>query len=334
MILEDRKALLEAEKRIDRLAEGFVAAQVLFTACGNGLFSLLETPRSAAEVAVAAGWSPQATGRLLDALVALRLVTREGDGYLNAPIASSCLVPGGPGYQGNIIGHLRNVSRSFTGLEEVLRTGRGDGLYETALTGEDLRTYILAMDDISRHEPEEILRRVDLSSCRRLLDLGGGAATYSLAFLSSFPGMRAWIFDREEVAAIARERVAPTSVAERVVFLEGDILKDGIGGGYDCVFMSNLIHFFSPENNRLLLAKCREALVPGGLLVVKDYFVEEDRTAPPYALMFGLHMGVSTAEGNTYSLGELSSWTEDAGFAEGRAVPLNSKSRLWVAARR
>ena len=110
--------------RINALSKGFINSQVIFAANEAGVFPLLEEARSAEDVAEAVGWPPRSGRMLLDALVALELVTKTGGLYRNAPIASMCLVPQGPAYQGHILRHHKYMSSAWLHLEVVLKTGR------------------------------------------------------------------------------------------------------------------------------------------------------------------------------------------------------------------
>ncbi|HEO70367.1 MAG TPA: hypothetical protein ENN80_03825, partial [Candidatus Hydrogenedentes bacterium] len=117
--------LPDSVQRLTDIAEGFIRAKILFVANDAEVFALLETPRTAEEVARAVGWSPRGTRMLLDALVALELATSSNGRYRNAPIASECLVPGAPYYQGDIMRHRHNGWQNWSRLTEALVAGTG-----------------------------------------------------------------------------------------------------------------------------------------------------------------------------------------------------------------
>lgn len=326
----DRSSFREWSSRIDALARGFTMSQVLFAANDAEVFSLLEKPRTAEEVAAERGLHPRGARMLLDGLVAMDLLAKRDGRYQNLPVASACLRPGQPGYQGHIIRHLQHVSARWARLAEAVRTGTAPGVEETRPGPEQLRAFILGMSDIARWSAQEVLEAVDLSGRRHLLDLGAGPATYAITFLRAHPRMRATVFDRPEVIAIAREEVARADLDDRVSFIGGDMTADAYGTGYDLVLLSNIIHAFGPSVNRAVLRRCREALEPGGLLIIKDFLVEDDRSGPPFGLMFALNMLVGTEAGDTYSRAQIEEWTREAGFVDGRALDLTPQSRLWI----
>ena len=110
----------------------------------------------------------------------------------------------------------------------------------------------------------QVVRAVDPSSVRRMLDVGGGSGAYSIAFAKANPKLRARIVDLAAVAPIAQGHIDEAGVADRVSIRTGDLRSDALGEGYDLVFVSAICHMLSPEENRDLLRRCRAALEPGG----------------------------------------------------------------------
>jgi hypothetical protein len=95
----------------------------------------------------------------------------------------------------------------------------------------------------------------------------------------------------------------------------GNYLTDGLGDGYDMVFLSAVVHINSFEENRELVRKAFHALNPGGRIVIQDFVMDEDRTSPPMGAVFALNMLVNTAHGDTYTEREIREWLSSAGFA-------------------
>lgn len=323
--------------RVNALSTGYKQSQILFAAVEAGLFSLLEEERDAEEIAKEVGWHPRGARMLLDGLVALELIEKQAGTtagparYRNAPIASACLVPGRRGYQGHIIKHQENSWETWGRIEECLRSGTCVDSARRERDSEALRAFILGMSDTARISAEDMLRLLDLSNYERLLDVGGGPATYSIAFLETYPTMRATLFDLPDVVEIAQEEVALAGLTGRFSFVCGDFLTDDLGHGYDLVLVSNIIHSLSPNENRTLLKKCCDAMVSGGLLIVKDFLTDPERTGPPFALLFALQMLLHTPAGDTYSTAQVEAWTREAGFSQGGLIDLTPHSRLWLA---
>lgn len=314
---------------INTISNGYKKSQILFTALNAGLFDMLETCKSASDIAHTLNWSERGIAMLLDGLVALELIEKSEGHYKNTPMASACLVTGGIAYQGDILHHNANSWNSWEALPERVRTGTGEPQGENR-TGKALRSFILGMNNIAKLSASELMEVADLSRYGSVLDLAGGPATYSIAFLQKYPALKATLFDKPEVIEIAREQVLQAGLDNRFSFLPGDCLTDDLGNGYDLIFMSNIIHSFSNEDNQRLVRRAFEALMPGGTLIIKDFILENDRSGPAFSLIFALHMLVHTPAGNTYTFEEVQSWTDAAGFNPGRALPMTPQTRLWL----
>ncbi len=328
--MDNLQQLRDWTGRISGIANGYKLSQVLFTALNGGVFELLQSPATADEVANALQWSKRGTAMLLDGLVAVDLVDKQDKRYCNNEVAAACLVEGGAAYQGHILRHSNASWDAWKTLPERVRTGTcGDASEDWS--GEALRNFILGMRDIAQISAREVLEMVDLAGYTNMLDLAGGPATYAITFLLAHPQLRATLFDMPDVIDIAREEVAAAGVQDRFNYIAGDCMRDSLDDGYDMVFMSNIIHSFSLEENAALVKRVYEALAPGGTIIIKDFILENDRTGPAFALIFALHMLVHTPAGNTYTFDEIKDWTDNAGFVNGRAASLTPQTRLWVA---
>jgi hypothetical protein len=85
------------------------------------------------------------------------------------------------------------------------------------------------------------------------------------------------------------------------------------------VWLSNVVHAYSPANIRRIFARAFAALSPGGILVLRDFMLDDSKTEPPFAALFALNMLVATGEGGSYSENEYRGWLAEAGFTEIRS---------------
>jgi 3-hydroxy-5-methyl-1-naphthoate 3-O-methyltransferase len=316
--------------QINQISTAFRQSQILFAALDADLFSLLEEPHTAAEVAQERTWDTRATRIFLDALMGIDLLAKSDDRYIDSPAAAQCLIPGRPAYQGNIVRHQRSSYETWGHILDCVPTGQAAPRTEPQRSPEELSNFILGMADIAHLSAQELLGAVDFSPYSHILDIGGGPGTYSIAFLEQYPGMRATVFDRPEVLEIAKEQVGKAGLLDRVTFMPGDLTCDSFGSGYDLVLISNIIHMLGADANRALVRRCREAMESRSMLVIKDFLTENDRSGPPFSLLFALHMLLNTGEGDTYTYEDVAAWTDEAGFMAGFVVDLTPQSRLWV----
>ena len=96
------------------------------------------------------------------------------------------------------------------------------------------------------------------------------------------------------------------------------------------ILVSAICHMLSPTENRDLLRRCRRALAPGGRVVIQDFILEEDKTAPKWAALFSLNMLVGTEGGASYNESEYRTWLGEAGFHEVTRVRLPGPRGLML----
>ncbi len=331
----------ETYKKIEKLtslARGFQPAVVLTTAAEYELFELLaEGPLSPEQVAAAKGLDARATGIVLHALAGMRLLEKEPDGrFTLSELAAELLVRGKPWYQGDIIRHTGHLIERWAQLPQVLKTGRPGAGGCPQDDKRQRRDFILGMSNNARLSAAKVGALLDLGGVRRMLDLGGGPGTYAISFCEQVPGMRATVFDLPAVIdEVTREQVELAGMSDRIDFRRGSYLNDDYGSGYDLVFISNIIHSLDEAGCRELVRRSREALVPGGRLIVKDFLLDEDMVDPPFSSLFAVNMLVGTEGGRCYSLDEVRHWLSELGFGDGVTVAeLTPQARMVIGIRR
>jgi len=217
----------------------------------------------------------------------------------------------GPRSKRSLLLHHRNCWEEWTGLEEKIRGGKG-GPRKPPEYQED---FIRGMEDNARERAAHVAGRIPLRAGERVLDLGGGPGTYSIALVQQTPGLRSTVLDLPGVLEITREIVEQHGCADRVALMPGNYLMSSFGSGYDAVLLSGMMHRETADTCRRLLRKAFDALEPGGLVVVSDVFFESDKkNTPPFAIYFALNMMLTSKEGSAHAKTEMVRWATEAGF--------------------
>jgi len=299
------------------LASAFQRSRALLTAVELGVFAVLgEDGHTSTQVAQALGTADRATDRLLNALCALGLLAKREGRFFNGPLAARYLVRGRPEYLAGLM-HTAHLWETWGTLTEAVRLGRYVVSHLLEARGPDwIRAFIGAMHWRACQQAPGVVALLDLSRVARLLDVGGGSGGYAMAFARARPALRAVVFDLPHVIPLARDYIGQEGLGDRVETVPGDFSTDSLGGGFDLVFLSAILHGYAPGQNRQLLRKCAEALTPGGQLVVQDFIMEEDRTHPAFGALFALNMLVGTEGGDTYTEAEVREWVEAAGLGD------------------
>lgn len=301
------------------LLSGYQKSRILISAVSAGIFEALAGARllSVEEIALATHTAPRPLRIVLDALTGMGLLEKRGELYFSSPDAREFLEPGSPYFMGDIALHHDNLWYSWSTLDTVLRSGERVPRDKVAFPyPPDVRNrhFIQGMKNLAALSLPAILEGLDLGGRTHILDLGGGPASHSIAFCRKWPHLQATVFDTPDGVRIGHENVKEAGLEGRIHFLEGDFLTDPLGDGYDVVFISSIIHMFDDDTNRHLISRCAQTLDPGGLLAVKDMFVDEERTGPLQNLLFAVNMLVGTEGGDTYPRSRVQSWFESAGL--------------------
>lgn len=289
-----------------KLWGGFRASRVVLTANNYRIFDHLKAPKIAGDIARIICADPRATEILLDALTAVGLLKKSRGAYRNTETARKFLLKNSPLYQGDMLLHADSLWKSWSGLDEVVKTG-----LPNRSGGRDYDSFIRAMHNNAVFRAKAVISAIDLKGVRRALDLGGGPGTYSMELARK--KIEVTLFDLPEAITIAKQIVSEHGI-KNINFAAGDFHSDDIGAGYDLVFISQIVHSLSIEESQALIAKAREALGPKGRIVIHDFLLEKDRAHPVPAALFSVNMLVNTAGGRSYSVQEMKAWLTKAGF--------------------
>jgi SAM-dependent methyltransferase len=308
-------------ERIMQLATGCWATAIVGAAANLEVFTHLAAGEATPdELAGLAGISGRGARTLLDGLVALGLVELREGHYRNAQEAADFLVEGRPGSITGFAKFMFADMGSWAGLTEAVRTGAPvkDATSDTAenpmweqlvpaIASQAVPVAMIAANTL------ELAGAGDVS----ILDVGGGSGIYSAIWLGLNPSARSTQLDWAPVNAIARGLVTRHGVADRFSCIDGDFHTTDFGtAAYDVAVYSHIAHQESPAANVAIFAKFRNALRPGGTLVVSDFVVDDDRTGPPFPLLFASEMLLNTVQGSTWRRPDYRAWLAEAGFTE------------------
>jgi len=316
---------------INHIASNYRDSIVLLVTVKEKLFSYLgKSELSAEQIAKKLQWNLRATAKLCNALIGLRLLEKKNGKYSNTQLAKDYLIKGKPFYQGNILEHNWHLIHRWIRLDEVLRTGKPIAEPRKRYqNNKELEAFILGMKDLAKQSAQALLKKIDFSNCRKMLDLGGGPATYSIAFTKAYPKLHATVLDLPNVIPIAKKEIK-NNKATRVNTKIGNMLDGNYGKGYDVILLSSIIHSFGPEENQKIIRYCSESLIPGGMLIIKDFYCNEYRTAPHSSLLFAINMMLGTEKGDTYTISEVKYWMQSAGFIKITQESIDARSGILI----
>jgi SAM-dependent methyltransferase len=305
----DAPRAIQEPREISRIAYGFMASKALFAALNLDLFGRLANgPRSLDELVRETTIAPSRLRKLLTVCVSLGLLeTRDGGRYANAPASQSYLVRSAPAYFGDYYRFQidRQIYPRFEHLDAALR-GDGRGFYGLMEDPTEAEYFSRAQHSGSLGPAHVTAKLVDLSGCRRLLDVGGGTGAFSIALCRRYRELTAAILDFPNVRPVAERYVRESGLEARIAFLPGNALEVPWPDGQDVVLMSYLVSAVAEKRVDQLLDRARRALVPGGQLLLHDFMVEDDGGGPLSAALWLLSSVIIDPDSVTLTPGWLS----------------------------
>jgi len=166
-----------------------------------------------------------------------------------------------------------------------------------------------------------------LSPNAHVLDVGGGHGRYAECLVDA--GFQATVFDKSVCIDLARQRYG-----DRLKYVSGDFFVDDFSGEYDGALLSNIVHGLGADEIVSLLKKLHQVIAPGGLLVIKDMFLDETRVQPEPAVVFALTMLMYTRQGDSYDRAQFDGFLKSAGFERIAMIDVTDQRFSLLLARR
>ena len=308
---------------------GFFASKTLLSAVELDVFTTLgSTALDADTLRHRLGLHPRAMHDFLDALVALQILDRTGDGpdatYRNTPASAAFLDRRQPTYIGGLLEMANErLYPYWADLTEALRTGTpqnefkhtGRSLWDALAADQPrLATFMRATAGISLGDFHALAANFDFDRHHHVLDVGGGGGDLSIVLASQHPHLRCTTLDTSSVTAIATRAVTDAGLEDRVAAVAGDMF-DGSLPPADVITMCNVLHGWSREGKQHLIRSAYDALPDGGALVIVENLIDDERRHHAFGLLMSLNMLIETEAGFDTTASELRSWTEAVGFA-------------------
>ena len=313
------------------MARAFMISRTLLTALELDVFTAVGAGASANQVAQRIRADSRGAEMLLNALSGLRLLEKRNDVFFHTSSSARFFATGSRDNARPGLLHVAHLWHRWSTLTECVR--RGSRVQTEDREPNWVPSFIAAMDQNAKERAAAIVKAVEANGVKRVLDLGGGSAAYSIALVKAIPGLSSEILDLEEVVPLTQDYIRQAGLTDRITTRVGDMLSDPLGENYDLILILAICHMFSPEQNRRLFERAYKALAPKGQVVVQDFILEPDKTAPRAAALFSLNMLVGTQAGSSYSEPEYAAWLRAAGFAEVRRVRLPGPSGLIIGVR-
>jgi hypothetical protein len=284
---------LPPRRVLAQMLVGNQVQQAIYVAAQLGIADLLKQgPRKSRELAAATDSHPGSLYRLLRVLASLGIFAEDDQGcFALTPLAALlqqdapeslralALWSGGVSYRA--FGELEHSVRTGEpGFEEIFGTDFFDYLARNPEAGarfDDLMTWNTA-------PVASVLAQYDLAGITTLVDVGGGRGAMLAAILCAHPAMQGVLVDHPRVLESARRALEAAGVAERCATVGADILREVPPEG-DAYLLKSIVHGLDDAEAARLLARCREAVRPGGRLLLVELVMRSGNEPSPARLM-------------------------------------------------
>ena len=283
---------------------------------------LAKSPADSKSISALRGLAERPVDVMLTLFRAMGLVERRGEVFHPTETAREFLVRGSPRFLGPYYSSFlrRPGCRE---LLEVLRSGKPAGWasrederpWAQAMEQDAIaQQFTGAMDSRGLNLGPVLARRLDLKGRTHLLDIAGGSGIYACCIVAAHSQMQATVFEKAPVDRVARESIVGRGCSGRVEVSVGDMFRGPLPGGFDVHLWSNVLHDWNEPTVRALVEKSFLALRPGGLIVIHDAHINREKTGPLSVAAYSVFLMVTT-EGKCYSIGEMETFLDGAGFA-------------------
>jgi ubiquinone/menaquinone biosynthesis C-methylase UbiE len=279
------------------------AAAAIHSARELGVIArLTQAPADPAAVAADCGLTLQGAEALLSALAGLDLLELGGDGRFR------------PAHSGLV--QLVELLQPWASLQPVLR-GRPRAANAATVAGAEslypsLVSQIGALFRPSAEQAARLLAQPGL----RVLDIGAGAAPWSLAIAAREPSTTVTAVDLPAVMRSTRTAVRQAGFEDRYEFVEGSAFDVDWGepATYDLALIANVCHLFGENANLQLLRRAAGALRPAGRVAIVDILPTEHGDGPRPAVLYALGLVLRTSSGRIYPYSTFQRWLGRGGF--------------------
>ena len=170
----------------------------------------------------------------------------------------------------------------------------------------------------------------------RVLDLGAGAAPWSLALAAADPNVTVTAVDLPAVLPVTREAVAGAGCQAQFDIVEADMFSVTFeDDAFDLAILGSICHLFDESTNRRLFARVARWLAPGGTVAVIDFLPNERRDGPRDIVLYAVELVRRAPAGQLYPFSSYAGWLREAGFEHiGRTELMHYPPVTLVRARR
>ena len=305
--------------RLQGITKGFWESAALMSAVELGVFTAIaHGHNSVSTLATEIGIEPINAERLLTALTAMTLITRQDDEFTNADDVQRFLVEDSSAYAGACMLFGKPRWNGWGELTQRLQISESDqrplGMYDETFTVDRAREYHKATYSIGMGAARRFHKQVNLSNRTKIMDIGGGSGCYCIVGVQTHPGLKAEVLDLPPVVEVTREFLESNGVADAVHANACDFTQDPLPLDADVAIMASNLPQYGRETIGGVVQRVYDALLPGGEFHLIGEMLDNDGCGPLAPALWGLSEAVSQSTGLAHSVADCEGYLSNAGF--------------------
>lgn len=268
---------------VDRFLETMAGAQALATALELGVIDALsDSPHTPDKLAARAGVEVAGLQLLLGLLAGIGVITIGGDGAAKLSERFTAALTYRDLLEAKIDLLRIAVPDFLLGLTDLVKDERRfmaqSRMFKVfdyaraSAPGPDntewTQRWVRFTTALTRHEAHACLDRHDFSRYAQWLDVGGNSGEFAAQVCARHPRLSATVFDLPVVCEVGAAHLRGRPEASRIHFIAGDARTDPWPKGMDIVSFKSMLHDWPDAEATVLLTRAREALRPGGTLLI------------------------------------------------------------------
>jgi 2-polyprenyl-3-methyl-5-hydroxy-6-metoxy-1,4-benzoquinol methylase len=313
-------------------------ARAIMAAVRLGIFSeLASKPLTPEDVARRRSLDENRTRGLLRVLTAAGYLRFKRGRFALTALARKFLLPGAAHDLTGYIEFNYQQWELIENLEHVLGNANNFDFHASISdSASTTAAYQRAMLELARMHSTFLAAHVPVpKNARSLLDLGGAHGLFGAAVCRAHPPLRALVLDLPEAVVHARKLAQEAGILDLVEHVGCDIRVADYAGPHDVILLANILHHFTAEERRTILARCHRALQARGTIAIWETEAMDPHSEPEFA-RDALALYFSVISGSEPCSAEaLAAELETLGFDQVQRVrSLRAPGRMLVHARR
>ena len=293
----------QAATRLLELIEMRLISESSHVTAALGVADLIsDAPKSAEQLAEKTGSEVASLDRVLRALVAFNVFSQDPEGRY-------ALAPMGEYLKRETDGSLHSAAMFFGGE----RGARVDELFlHCVKTGESVGRKLAGSDWIGWLQSDSevtalfnammttfstlhltgVLEAYNFSQASMIVDVGGGHGKVISEVLKKNPETRGVLYDLPHAFEGGKRAIAQAGLTDRCDVVSGDFFVS-VPAGADAYLLSRVIHDWDDEKATAILKVVRQAIAPGGRLILLETMLKADQSKV-YPVLSDLNMMLRT----------------------------------------